>query len=182
MKQKKGSSSSRIPVKIFKSMWGMNARQPDKPAPAVYHPWRVDGSFANGATLEDPFGRMDDVATLEKQFGMIRDAGYDGVESGVPQASPAVWRRLCAKFDLEYICLIFADDPAGFRKELNRAKAYEPILIISHSGQDKMTFEEGSAFFEEVLEIQSREKTPVAHETHRLRLFYSPFPTAAYLR
>ena len=45
-----------------------------------------------------------------------------------------------------------------------------------------MPFDEGCKLLEAALKIEARESLTVAHETHRMRLFYSPFPTAAYLR
>ena len=181
MSRKKSSGRRKFAVKIFKSLWGMNARHPDKPVPASFQRWRVEGSLVEGATLEDPFGRMDEVATLENQFRAIRDAGYDGVESGVPQVPPGVWKRLCRKHNLEYIGLIFADNARAFREQLRKVKRYGPILVISHSGRDKMSLEQGTAFFNEALKIEADSEIPVAHETHRMRMFFSPFTTIPYL-
>jgi transposase InsO family protein len=42
MSKTRGPSKASIPVKIFKSMWGMNARKPGTPPPqVVIEQWRV---------------------------------------------------------------------------------------------------------------------------------------------
>jgi hypothetical protein len=45
-----------------------------------------------------------------------------------------------------------------------------------------MSRDEGCAFFEEALRVEEKIGLPVAHETHRGRLLYTPWDTAFYLR
>jgi hypothetical protein len=45
-----------------------------------------------------------------------------------------------------------------------------------------MTREQGCAYFEEALRVEKTIGIPVGHETHRGRIFFSPWDTAFYLR
>jgi len=114
-------------------------------------------------------------------FRRIRAAGYDGIEWAMPETGPETWRAWCEEHQLEYIAMIFADDAASFAKQLRAAAAYEPVRVTAHDGRDKMTFDAGCQYWREVLKAEADIGIPVAHETHRHRLLFSPWSTAAYL-
>lgn len=124
---------------------------------------------------------MSEGATIDDKLRMIRDAGYNGVECPKPAEDPSQWKDLCAKYNLDYIGMIFADEPKAFSEQLKAVLAYQPILVNAHSGRDKMTFESGSAFFSEVIRMEKDAGVGIAHETHRLRIFFSPWSTIPYL-
>ncbi len=111
----------------------------------------------------------------------IKSAGYDGIEWSVPAAEPAAWQDWCAGAGLKYVAMVFPPDAGDVAGELRKAAAYGPVQITMHSGRDKMSFEEGSRFIRTALEAEADLGVPVAHETHRHRLFYAPWSTARYL-
>jgi len=119
--------------------------------------------------------------TPDDKLRLIRQAGYDGVEGDLPDMDPTAWKDLCGKHSLNYVAMIFAADGPTFVADLRKAARYGPVLVNCHSGRDKMTFEEGCAFFETALKAEADVGIPVAHETHRHRLFYAPWTTVRYL-
>jgi len=120
-------------------------------------------------------------ATGDAELKRIKDAGYDGVEWAPPQMEPARWKDLLAKHGLVYVAQVFAFTAREFAEGVKAALPYGPILISAHDGRDKMTFAEGSAYFQEVLKVERDTPVPVGHETHRHRLFFVPWTTAQYL-
>lgn len=56
------------------------------------------------------------------------------------------------------------------------------MKINLHSGADFMSHDQGCAFFEEALRVEAKIGIPVAHETHRGRIFYTPWDTLFYLK
>lgn len=120
--------------------------------------------------------------SLEVNLRRIKAAGYDGVEFRRPDdISPADWRAMLREFDLRYIAQIFAESAEDFERELAAITDYDPEQITSHSGRDKMTLDEGCRYFDAALRAEERHGIPVAHETHRYRLFFTPWTTAQYL-
>jgi hypothetical protein len=58
----------------------------------------------------------------------------------------------------------------------------KPVLINSHSGHDSWgSGEKAVAFLKQALKMEAALGVPVVHETHRQRLFYSPYTTAELL-
>ncbi len=112
----------------------------------------------------------------------IKAVGFDGVEAAIPDMAPARWGDLLAEAGLDYVGMVFASTAREFTAAARKAAAFSPLLINAHDGRDKMTFGEGRAYFREVLAVEQDLPTPVAHETHRHRLFYTPWSTADYLR
>lgn len=120
-------------------------------------------------------------ATGDTELKRVKQAGFDGVEWAPPGMPAQQWKELCAKHDLLYCAQIFADSAQAFAVELKRALEYGPAVVTAHDGRDKMTFAEGCTYFKDVLAIEADSGVPVAHETHRHRLFYAPWSTAQYL-
>ncbi|MCZ7544575.1 MAG: hypothetical protein M5R40_14100 [Anaerolineae bacterium] len=122
---------------------------------------------------------------LEAQVAQIAAAGYDGVEGAPPNPAdmtPAAFLALLERHHLQFIAGAFVTDKADLAPTLNRLAEYAPLKIDLHSGQDSMTRDEGSAFFEEALRVEATLGVPVGHETHRGRAFFTPWDTAYYLR
>ncbi|MEP0766137.1 MAG: sugar phosphate isomerase/epimerase [Fimbriimonadia bacterium] len=112
----------------------------------------------------------------------IAEAGYDGVE-GIPQGvGRADWTAMLGDHGLKMIAQIFTDTAEDFAAELARAVEYGPLRVNVHSGRDCMSRDEGCAYFERALREEERHGIPVAHETHRGRLFFTPWDTAYYLQ
>lgn len=121
---------------------------------------------------------------IEAQIEQIAAAGYDGVE-GFIGASPlpaAQFSELVAKHGLKLIMAGSVETPAALEATLKTLAEYNPIKIGLHSGRDSLTHEQGRAFFSEALRVEAAIGIPVSHETHRGRMFFTPWDTAFYLR
>ncbi|TDL74740.1 sugar phosphate isomerase/epimerase [Rhodococcus qingshengii] len=131
--------------------------------------------------------------SLESQFELIASAGYDGIESPLPNkiekffgfpADEKLFRRLLEQYELEYIAMVFTDGPnhaESFSEQVERATEWSPILINSHSARDNMTFDEQAGFFEKALAVEQKLGIPVGHETHRGRAMFTPWTTGELL-
>ncbi len=125
---------------------------------------------------------MTEGGTLAEKVRLIAEAGFSAVESSLPDCEPTAWRRLMADHGLMGIIQIYPARREAIRAALEQAAPFEPALIVSHSGRDRMSHEEGCAYFEEALKVEQALGIPIGHETHRHRLFYSPWDTARYLK
>jgi len=121
-------------------------------------------------------------AAPERQLKRIGNAGYDGVMCAQPALAPAQWKDLLAEYGLHYVAELKASAATDMVVKLEEIHAYAPLLVNAHSGQDRMTFEEGCRFFDEVIRAEKTLGLIVAHETHRRRLLYAPWITAHYLK
>lgn len=124
---------------------------------------------------------MTEGASLEDKLRLIAEAGYDGVEFDPPDVEPDRWKAMCAAHGLEYIAAIYSLTAEEFETNLRRAAAYGPVRINSQTGRDKYDFEAACAYFERSLAAERAVGVPVAHETHRHRMLYTPWATAKYL-
>jgi hypothetical protein len=132
--------------------------------------------------------------SLESQFELIASAGYDGIESPLPNmiekffgfpADEKQFRGLLEQYSLQYIAMVFTDGinhAQSFNDQVERAAEWAPIMINSHSARDSMTFEEQAEFFEQALAVEQKVGIPVGHETHRGRAMFTPWTTGALLR
>lgn len=121
--------------------------------------------------------------SIEAQIEQIAAAGYDGVE-GFIGASPlpaAQFSELVASHGLKLIMAAAVDSQAELEPTLRTLAEYHPIKIGLHSGRDSMTREQGRAYFTEALRLEREIGIPVSHETHRGRMFFTPWDTAFYL-
>lgn len=124
---------------------------------------------------------MEAIPTLDERLGMIADAGYDGIEINVTGEIPAELPDLLDKYNLEWVAQLIYDRADDLVEAMEKIAPHKPVLFGVHPGRDNYSFDEGGAFFEKALEAENRLGIPVAHETHRHRLFYSPFVTREYL-
>ncbi|MBI1292997.1 TIM barrel protein [bacterium] len=124
---------------------------------------------------------MTEGITLEDKFRISAETGFHGVEAdlGAPDADEI--RELSAKYGIFFVAQIFPESPEGFRTWMDKAVRAGATLAVAHSGRDRWTFEQGSAFWREVLAMERDYPIPVAHETHRQRMLFSPWDTARYL-
>lgn len=118
--------------------------------------------------------------TTRADLQRMKDAGYDGIEFGKPDADPETWRTWCRELGLDFIGMVFPLERSAIDKEVATLKAYGPSKLTMHSGRDKMTFEQGCDFLKAAFDAEAKHGVPIAHETHRHRLFFAPWTTAAY--
>ncbi|HVO43160.1 MAG TPA: hypothetical protein VMT34_11070 [Aggregatilineales bacterium] len=122
--------------------------------------------------------------SFEEQIERIAAAGYDGVDGfvGPHTPPPAKFSARVASHGLKLIMAAQVERRDQIEPTLKALAEYEPLKIGLHSGRDAMSREEGCSFLEEALRVESAACIPVAHETHRGRLFFSPWDSAFYLR
>lgn len=125
-------------------------------------------------------------STAEK-LSRIAEAGYDGVEDGLPPPGQETeFRDLLAQHRLEYIPMIFTQGPdhrSSYASLVKRAAGFKPRVITAHSGRDSMDLSEQIDFFKFTQKADRDAGTGVvAHETHRGRALFTPWNTAQVLR
>ena len=127
-------------------------------------------------------------APWEDLFPRIQARGYAGIEAPLPPpADQDRFRTLLAQHGFAYIAQIFTigatvdDHLASFRQQVERAATLQPHLINAHSGRDAWSAEESARFFDHALAIEAEVGIPVAHETHRSRILFTPWTTSRLL-
>lgn len=120
---------------------------------------------------------------------MIENAGYDGLETWMPEDSStraslyaALQERglLLVAHQHEAAGATFKDFQASFLKYLERCAESEPVLINSHTGRDYFSFEQNITLIDIASEFAYRRNVTIAHETHRGRLGSAPFTMVDY--
>jgi sugar phosphate isomerase/epimerase len=118
-----------------------------------------------------------------EQIERIAAAGYDGIEGAPPEDMPrADFLRRLDEHHLKLILGAQVDRLDQLETTLKRLADYGPLKIDLHSGRDSFSRDEGRAYFEAALRLEDDIRLPVGHETHRGRMFFSPWDTAFYLR
>ncbi|WP_420491944.1 sugar phosphate isomerase/epimerase family protein [Neobacillus drentensis] len=121
---------------------------------------------------------------LEESFKMIKEAGYSGIESVLPDKDVEnQFKELLEKYELDYITQILTsgDYLASFETQVERALGFNPLLINSHSAKDDMHYDNQLHFFESAVKIEKVVNVPIVHETHRGRSMYTPWKTVRLL-
>jgi hypothetical protein len=114
---------------------------------------------------------------------MIRQAGYDGVDTWIPRYKEE--KRLLYNYLQKYQLYLVAHQheaqgstfrkfKSSFVRNLQQCAQHVPMLINSHTGRDYYTFEQNIELVDIAYEFSLKTGIPVAHETHRGRLGYSP--------
>ncbi len=122
---------------------------------------------------------------LTEQIARIAAAGYDGIEGAPPtpdEMARTDFLALLRAHNLRFIAGTSVEAVEQVAPTLERLAAYEPLLIDLHSGRDYFSRDQGRAYFETALRAEQQIGIPVGHETHRGRMFFTPWDTAFYLR
>lgn len=121
-------------------------------------------------------------------FGLFRQMGYEWIESPMPAGNQEhQFTELMRENDLGYVAMAFTsgNDPQAhlesFRSQLQNAIRLGASLLTAHSGRDSWDPETSLAFYKEVVQIEKDSPIPVAHETHRGRVFFNPWITRVIL-
>lgn len=123
--------------------------------------------------------------SLEEQFARIAGAGYDAVEGHPDSAQAPAFRRLLRRHRLKFIGMAFTSGPdhaASLAAQVGRLKRLAPLSITVHGGKDDYSVSEAVRFFREAARVEARARVPLGHETHRGRILFTPWTTAAVLR
>jgi xylose isomerase-like TIM barrel protein len=136
---------------------------------------------------------------LDEQLRLVRQGGYDGIEWTMPnEVDEPRFRAVMRDLGLRYIVVVSTPAPFGspelitatpdtdhvseYRRATERAMSFRPDKISTNVGYDAMTDDEAFEFFEAATRIDEALGVPVAHETHRRRILYTPWRTATILR
>ncbi len=124
----------------------------------------------------------------ETDFEKFKSAGYDGVEYKALRARKydlfADWAK---HYQLDYIAQIHTvgktvdEHLLSFESLIDTALPLHPVLINSQSGCDYWSVYDKYRFMEKALLIEEKYGVPVAHETHRSRITYTPWDTAGLI-
>jgi sugar phosphate isomerase/epimerase len=124
----------------------------------------------------------------EDAFPKFKAKGYAGIESPLPDETRlSSFQSLLRDFDFLYIPQIFTrgqtveEHIESFKQQVDAVSALNPLFINAHSGRDAWSEAESHHFFAQVLEIEAQAGVPVAHETHRGRIFFNPWITSRLL-
>ncbi|MEO8763516.1 MAG: sugar phosphate isomerase/epimerase [Ginsengibacter sp.] len=122
--------------------------------------------------------------TLEDFFSRLTNAGYDGVDTWIPE-DPHERKKfvgLLNEYKLPIVCHQFhakgtriKEFCRSFEYYLNLSMECNPLLINSHSGKDYFTTEEQLKVIDVAQEFSVKNNIRIAHETHRGRIGFSPY-------
>ena len=112
----------------------------------------------------------------------IKDAGYDGVELGLPlevkERNQIV--STVKDFGLELVAqhyhtesADFVEHKTGLERHLRNMVEVRPLLINSHTGKDFFTFAQNAELIELAMDIESESGVLITHETHRSRFSFA---------
>lgn len=118
---------------------------------------------------------------MEQNLELIREADFDGAEADIDAVDVERYCSKCRELALDPVVQVISGDADDLIVKMRRAADAGATHINTHGGKDHFTFEEGCAFFEKVLTVCESLSIPVTHETHRGRILYAPWTTAAYL-
>jgi sugar phosphate isomerase/epimerase len=113
----------------------------------------------------------------------IREAGYDGIDTWIPEDADAKRRLFDAlqKFELLLVAQQhqahgdnFGAFKDSFRDYLALSAEGNPLLINSHTGRDYFSFEQNLELIDIAAEFAGKKGIVVTHETHRGRMGFSP--------
>jgi sugar phosphate isomerase/epimerase len=124
-------------------------------------------------------------ASLLQQTEKLIEAGYDGIETVLPNAEEEKsFLNLIRGNQKELILQVFTqgnDHFTSLRGQVEQAAKLQPRLIVAHSLKDSTPFDAQRSFFEKALRLEEAVGIPIAHETHRGRAFFTPWHTAHML-
>ncbi|ANH81813.1 hypothetical protein A8C56_13225 [Niabella ginsenosidivorans] len=113
----------------------------------------------------------------------VKKAGYDGIDTWVP-GNRSERNRLMRLLDQYGLMMVSHQHQAGgctidefcrsFEYYLYLSAETHPVLINSHSGKDYFSLEDQCRLIDIAENFSLKYKIPVAHETHRGRMYYCP--------
>ncbi len=119
----------------------------------------------------------------EDFFIKVKDAGYDGVDTWLPEdkVERNKFIRLLNDYDLSIVShqhQAIGNNISEFCKSfeyyLHLSSECNPILINSHSGRDSLPLHEQLQVIDTAQNFSNKTNIRVAHETHRGRIGFSP--------
>ena len=112
----------------------------------------------------------------------VREAGFDGVEAGVPfeEHERAEMQRALSKYQLQFIGQYwqsfekdFTAHKNSYITHLHHLAQLKPIKIDAQTGKDYFSPEQNKELFEAASAFTQETGIPVAHETHRNKALFA---------
>jgi sugar phosphate isomerase/epimerase len=127
--------------------------------------------------------------TPASRLARVKDAGFDGVECGVPvdAVERAELAKLLRDLDLRLVGQQWttgadaAEHARSFEEQYRRAVDLSPLFVNSHTGRDIFPLSENLVVFEAAARLEAQAGVRVVHEIHRGRPTYSVPSTMALL-
>ena len=128
--------------------------------------------------------------TLRAKLEMAKDAGFDGIEMGVP-ADPVEKKELGALLKELGLALIAQQWTAGagpseharsFEEQYVRSAELKPLFVNSQTGRDVFTLGENLQIFRAAERLEKNCGVAVVHEIHRGRATFSALSTSELLK
>jgi sugar phosphate isomerase/epimerase len=122
----------------------------------------------------------------------VTDAGYDGVEYGIPNdislnELEQVWEKI-DKYKLSIIPQHYGTYDADFNKHydtyagwLEKIGSFKSLKINSQTGKDFFTFDQNKALIELAGDYGVKYNVEICHETHRNKFSFAAHVTKEYL-
>lgn len=126
----------------------------------------------------------------EKFCIKVKNAGYDGVEAGVPLEIHEQ-NEMVEALQKHSLLLIgqywqsFEKDPTvhkiAYKKYLSDLAALHPVKIVAQTGKDYFSFELNKDLFDIAAAFSDQTGIPIAHETHRNKALFAAHIAKNYL-
>ncbi|MEO6706770.1 MAG: hypothetical protein ABIN04_13095 [Ginsengibacter sp.] len=120
---------------------------------------------------------------VEDFFSKVKNAGYDGIDTYLPEVKVErnKFIHLLNEYDLSIVSHqhqahgnSIEEFCKSFEYYLQISSECNPILINSHSGRDCFTLDEQLRVIDTAQNFSVKNNIRVVHETHRVRIGYSP--------
>lgn len=126
---------------------------------------------------------------LDVMLNRIRTAGFDGIETAVPEDEGR--RDLLLSLVEKYgLCLVVQQHQAdgvnfeayrqSFSLWLERSVAVKPLLVNSHTGRDYFSLEQNLELIDMAATLSAKSGIKIVHETHRGRFGFSATAMKGY--
>jgi sugar phosphate isomerase/epimerase len=127
--------------------------------------------------------------SLEANLDIGREAGFSGVETGVPADARerARFRSRLDDLGLDLVAQQWTTGADGaaharsFEEQYRRSVEAKPLFVNSHTGRDIFPLSENLVVFERARTLEQQFGVPVRHETHRGRPTFCAPSTMALL-
>jgi sugar phosphate isomerase/epimerase len=127
--------------------------------------------------------------TLASRLSRVKDAGFDGIEGGVPAdaAERVAFAKLLKELDLRLVAQQWTtggdarEHARSFEEQYRRAVDLSPLFVNSHTGRDIFTLPQNLEVFETARRLEETSGICIVHEIHRGRPTFSVPSTMALL-
>ena len=130
---------------------------------------------------------------LQPHLPRWREVGYEALEASIRLVPDRqAFLDFLKDHRFQWVPQVFSHDfvPGGsvrehlasLRAQIEECLDHDPLFFNAHSGHDNWTPAEAEDFYGQALALEKQLGIPVAHETHRLRYFATPWQTRHILQ